>query len=130
MKDYISLANSIVMMHCPRCRDGDMYPPDTLYSRDFMRMNKSCPCCGQPFEPEPGFYLRAMYTSYVIHGVIFLLLIMAFFQIWGSRNLFSLAIMFLLAIVALLPLTFRLSRVIWIHIVVRYEGPCNKIQKL
>ena len=68
--------------------------------------------------------------NFLAHGGIFLLLIMAFFQIWGSRNLFSLAIMFLLAIVALLPLTFRLSRVIWIHIVVRYEGPCNKIQKL
>jgi uncharacterized protein (DUF983 family) len=129
MPDKNSLFNSILMMHCPRCREGDMFPPDTLYSRGFMQMNKTCPCCGQPFEPEPGFYLGAMYTSYAIHGAIFLLLIMAFRDIWGSRNLFSLGIMFLVAVIALLPITFRLSRVIWIHIVVRYEGPCNKIPR-
>jgi len=70
-----------------------------------------------------------MYTSYALHALIFFLIIMAFYEIWGSRNLFSLGIFFLLAVIALLPITFRLSRVIWIHIVVRYEGPCNKIPR-
>lgn len=95
-----------------------------------MQMNKMCPCCGQPFEPEPGFYLGAMYTSYALHAVIILLIIIAFSNIWGSRNLFSLGLFFLVAVIALLPVTFRLSRVIWLHIWVRYEGPCNKITKL
>ena len=130
MPDKTSLLTSIIMMRCPRCRDGDMFPPDTLYSGKFLKMNKTCPCCGQPFEPEPGFYLGAMYTSYALHAALLFLMIVAFFQIWGSRNLFSLGIFFLLAVVALLPITFRLSRVIWIHIWVRYEGPCNKIPKL
>ena len=37
---------------------------------------------------------------------------------------------FILAVIILLPLTFRLSRSLWIHMFVRYEGPCNEIRKL
>ena len=107
-----------------------MYPRDTLYSKAFMQMYKHCPCCGQPFEPEPGFYLGAMYTSYGIHAVILALFFIAFYQIWGSPNLFSLALLFIIGVIVLLPLTFRLSRSLWIHIFVRYEGPCKQIRKL
>ena len=107
-----------------------MYPPDTLYSKEFMRMNKACGCCGQPFEPEPGFYLGVMYTSYALHAALFLLLMVAFYQLLGSRNIFSLGLLFLVAVIALLPITFRFARVLWIHIWVRYEGPCNQIPRL
>lgn len=125
-----SIAFSILNFLCPRCREGRMFPPDTLYTKGFMQMNKTCSCCGQPFEPEPGFYLGVMYTSYALHAVLFFLIILAFYQIWGSPNLFSLALLCIVAVAALLPLTFRLSRAIWIHIFVRYEGPCNEIPKL
>lgn len=130
MAERKSMAYSIFNMRCPRCREGRMYPQDTLYSRAFMKMHKHCSCCGQSFEPEPGFYLGAMYTSYAIHAVILILFFIAFYQIWGSPNLFSLALLFIIAVIILLPLTFRLSRSLWIHIFVRYEGPCNEIRKL
>lgn len=107
-----------------------MFPADTLYSKNFMQMNKACQCCGQSFEPEPGFYLGVMYTSYILHAILFVLLIFAFYQIVGSRNLFSLGLLFLLAVLALLPITFRFARSIWIHLWVRYEGPCNQIPKI
>lgn len=123
------MAFSILNMRCPRCREGRMYPPETLYSKTFMQMDKQCSCCGQPFEPEPGFYLGAMYTSYGIHAVILILFVIAFYQIWGSPNLFSLALFFIIAVILMLPLTFRLSRSLWIHIFVRYEGPCDEIRK-
>jgi hypothetical protein len=32
--------------------------------------------------------------------------------------------------VGLLPVTFRLSRAMWINIFIRYEGPCALIPKL
>jgi len=31
----------------------------------------------------------------------------------------------IIAVVALLPVSFRLSRSIWIHFFVRYKGPCT-----
>lgn len=124
-----SLAYSIFYQCCPRCREESLFPPDTLYSGRFMQMNKSCPCCGQSFEPEPGFYLGVMYTSYALHTVLFFLITVALYQIWGSPNFFFLGFLFLVAVIALLPITFRLSRSIWIHIFVRYEGPCNEIPK-
>lgn len=91
-------------------------------------MNKTCPCCGQSFEPEPGFYLGVLYTSYALHAVVFFIILFAFYR--SDVSLVLLIILFFLAVVLLLPITFRLSRSMWIHIFVRYEGPCDQIRKL
>lgn len=105
-----------------------MFPPKTLYTTGFMQMNKTCPCCGQSFEPEPGFYLGVLYTSYALHAVVFFIILFAFYR--SDVSLVLLIVLFFLAVVLLLPITFRLSRSMWIHIFVRYEGPCDQIRKL
>src|SRR5689334_7200367 len=63
---------TVINAKCPRCREGSMFPPGTLYSSRFADMYKQCPCCGQSFEPEPGYYYGAMYVSFGFSTGIFL----------------------------------------------------------
>ena len=64
---------SIINTKCPRCHEGDMFPKGTLYNpRKFSVMNEKCSCCGQFFEPEPGYYYGAMFVSYAFSTAIFI----------------------------------------------------------
>lgn len=123
-----SLLYSIITCKCPRCREGDMFKSRT-YSTKFADMHNNCPCCGQVFEPEVGYYYGAMYVSFGINVAIFLI---GFFVLYNTVDEVTLGMMIgLMAIVAVgfLPVIFRLSRSLWINIFIRYEGPCNQIPK-
>lgn len=93
-------------------------------------MYPNCPCCGQTFEPEPGYYYGAMYVSFgfstaIFLGVLFLLSLVV------EEVTMAMVLGLVVAIaVGLLPVTFRLSRAVWINIFIRYEGPCAAIPKL
>ena len=121
-----SVFTSIIKIKCPRCHEGDMFPPGTLYSfSKFAKMNKNCSQCGQSFEPEPGFYFGAMFISYGLSSAIFV-------AVWVILNLIMEEVTFVVmmtAVVAivfgLLPINFRLSRSMWIHMTVKYKGPPN-----
>ena len=93
-------------------------------------MYPNCPCCGQTFEPEPGYYYGAMYVSFgfstaIFLGVLFLLSLVV------EEVTMAMVLGLVVAIaVGLLPVTFRLSRAVWIKLFIRYEGPCAAIPKL
>jgi hypothetical protein len=79
-------------------------------------MNDPCPVCGLLFQREEGYFLGAMYCSYVL-GVAFLtpvfFLLSALLPDWNGM------LVALLALVPYLPLTpviFRYSRVLWIYL--------------
>ena len=57
---------------CPKCRDGPIFSGR-------VRMNEFCPRCGLRFEREPGYFLGAMYFSYVLAIPILGLLILGVF---------------------------------------------------
>jgi uncharacterized protein (DUF983 family) len=123
MKRNNSLLKSIAAAKCPRCRVGSMFPAGTLYNpTKFAKMNANCSCCGQSFEPEPGYYFGAMFISYGLNTIYFI----AAWLILGSL-LDEVTMPIMLATLAgltlaLLPLTFRWSRSLWISIFVRYQG--------
>jgi len=121
---------SIVNFKCPRCHDGDLFPPNTLYSpKRFSEMYESCPCCGLAYEKEPGFYYGAMYVSFGISTGIFLLVFFALNFFVEEFTLTMIITMILVIVIGLLPINFRVSRAIWINIFESYEGPCNQIKK-
>lgn len=106
-----------------------MFPAGTLYSSKFAKMHPNCPCCGQSFEPEPGYYFGAMFVSYGISTAIFLA---AFFVLSLLVEEITMLMVFATVVgvvVGLLPVIFRLSRSLWINIFIRYEGPCDQIKK-
>jgi hypothetical protein len=124
-----SLLYGIINVKCPRCREGNMFPPGTLYTRRFADMYANCACCGQTFEPEPGYYYGAMYVSFAFSTGIFLTVLFILSLFVKELTTIMVAITVLVVVVGLLPVVFRLSRVLWINIFIRYEGPCNLIPK-
>ena len=91
----------------------------------FMKMNDRCDCCGQSFMPEPGYYFGAMFVSYGLNAGFFLAVWVAMIILMDEVSLTAMIIALLIIIFGLLPITFRLSRVLWIYIFVRYDESKN-----
>ena len=87
-------------------------------------MNEKCSCCGQHFEPEPGYYYGAMFVSYGFSTAIFIAVWVILSFIFEEVTLTMMIVALIVSVVALLPVSFRLSRSIWIHFFIRYKGPC------
>ncbi|WP_244554556.1 DUF983 domain-containing protein [Pontibacter indicus] len=92
-------------------------------------MHRNCPCCGQAFEPEPGFYYGAMYVSFAFNVAIFIVSLFILSQFVEKITLAMMIGVVAVVVVGLLPVIFRWSRSLYIHIFVRYEGPCSEIPK-
>ena len=108
--------SAILHLKCPRCYKGNMFQYPWFQIFKFARMNKRCPVCDQSFEPEPGFYFGAMYFSYAMNvavAVVVGVLVYVLFrpnQMWVSSGI-ALGMSFLF-----LPLFFRLSRALMLHL--------------
>lgn len=123
-----SLLYGIAAAKCPRCREGEMFP-GKLYSTKFADMHDTCPCCGQWYEPEPGFYYGAMYVSFALNVGIFLISLVILYQLVEEITMAMMVGVVAAVVVGLLPIIYRLSRVLWIYMFVRYEGPCQEIPR-
>jgi uncharacterized protein (DUF983 family) len=115
---------SVVHGVCPRCQEGKVFKYAPYKNLDFVRMNGHCPVCNLEFEPEPDFYQGAMYVSYGLSTGLFLLMgvVMLFYLNLGYGVTFS-AIG--LAGVGLLPVFFRVSRLVWLNLFIPYR-PSNR----
>jgi uncharacterized protein (DUF983 family) len=121
---------SILNFKCPRCHEGDLFPKGTLYNPGkFSEMHPSCSCCGQSFEPEPGYYYGAMFVSYALSTAIFIGVWIALSFFVEEITLPMMVGVILIVVIGLMPINFRLSRALWINIFIRYEGPCASIPK-
>jgi len=123
MSTALSKLQSITRCTCPKCQRGKMFEQGTLYHpKKFSEMNSGCSNCGQSFMPEPGFYFGAMFISYAFNTVLFI-----FTWIFTALVMEEISISYMLGIiiglvVILLPITYRLSRSVWIHIFIKYKG--------
>lgn len=77
-------------------------------------MNERCPACSLKFEREQGYFLGAMYISYMISIVPVLLLALLFWLLIGLPYDWSILAAFV-AYIPFVPPVVRLSRVLWIH---------------
>lgn len=90
-------------------------------------MLQRCPVCDLNYYPEPGYYYGSMFISYIWTGW-FCLLFIAIFQWglgWSQRAAFGLLIVFL---VINFVYIFRISRLMWINLNVRYKPDAVKKQ--
>lgn len=85
-------------------------------------MESSCTVCGQQYEREPGFYYGAMYVSYAINVIWFVTSWIALSLLFpeGLSTGWTATIMIGFSL-GLMPVTYRLSRLIWINFFVSYE---------
>ncbi len=98
---------AIVGQRCPRCLEGPIW-------RGFLSMNTKCPVCGLVFEREPGYFTGAMVVSYVLAIPVLGAIVIALMTLGGLGAVPALVIGDI-AYLALVPLIFRYSRVLWLH---------------
>jgi uncharacterized protein (DUF983 family) len=94
---------------CPRCRRGRIF-------RGRFAMAPECPACGFRFEREAGYFVGAMYVSYAL-AVPLLAALTGVVYLVAPRLSFEATV----GVAALLflpwvPVLFRTSRVLWIHL--------------
>ncbi len=115
-----SALGSIVLQKCPRCHEGQMFE-NSVYSAQFMRMNTICSHCGLDFIQEPSFYFGAMYFSYAIQVVIFTIVYLTL-RYTFNPDMGTYIFWMIAASVLIVPLNYRISRVLWINLFVSYKG--------
>ncbi|MEP7169972.1 MAG: DUF983 domain-containing protein [Bacteroidota bacterium] len=109
-------ASAMLHLKCPHCRQGNLFTVKNPFKlKTLSVMPDLCPVCNLTFNPEPGFYWGALYTSYAL-GVA--LAVMDFIIVYLICGWLVWAIMLSITLLLLLtaPLMFRYSRVLWIYI--------------
>ncbi|HEX2898580.1 MAG TPA: DUF983 domain-containing protein [Bacteroidia bacterium] len=61
-----SLVNAVLAAKCPQCREGAFFD-GPWHQMNFLKIHQNCPVCGVQFEPEPGFFIGAMYVNYAFN---------------------------------------------------------------
>jgi uncharacterized protein (DUF983 family) len=93
---------------CPRCHTGRMF-------RNAFTMNDPCPVCGLVFQREEGYFLGAMYASYVLSAVILLPLYFGLAALLPDWNGMLVTLLAMLLYLPFVPAVFRYSRVAWVY---------------
>lgn len=116
MKDWMQNAWSY---KCPRCRTGKLFVEPLQITKP-LDMPSHCAHCKQDLEPEPGFYFGAMFISYIIGSFIFLAiaLTLVFAFKWSVEG--TMLVVLFAGLIIYLKLL-RLSRSVYIHMIVKYE---------
>ncbi len=113
---------SIFGNKCPQCLKGDFFVEKKAYKLSaFDKMHETCPHCKLKYEKEVGFFYGAMYVSYGLTvglGVVSFLVMVLLFKLSVIVFLTTFSVL----VLVLMPLVYRLSRLIWVNIFVKYKG--------
>ncbi len=112
----LSYRKALLSGKCPACRQGDIfrYPLTFRHLTHFADMHAECPVCKSNFEPEPGFYFGSMFITYAFNVAMVIIAGVLLYYYWSLPEWVFLTLVFLLA-VGTLPVSFRLSRTIWLY---------------
>jgi uncharacterized protein (DUF983 family) len=99
---------ALLRQRCPRCCQGKIFG-------GFFRMNDPCPVCGLVFQREEGYFLGAMYVSYLLGSVLAGLFYWAVYTWDPDLGPTPFALLFFLVYLPLTPFIWRYSRTGWIH---------------
>ncbi|MES2796411.1 MAG: DUF983 domain-containing protein [Bacteroidota bacterium] len=108
---------AIAMGKCPKCEKGDIFQFKWWQLGHFSKMNKTCPTCQVNFEVEPGFFYGSMYMSYGFSVMIMIIGGVAIYNIFNDPPVLYYIIPITLVSLLFTPFNFRISRVIYLHLV-------------
>lgn len=112
---------SVLNNKCPRCHEGNFFINNRAYGKNFGQIHDRCPVCNEDFRREPGYYFGATYVSYALtvgYGIGLYLLLCVIFSMEVIPFIVTLSV----SLLVFLPLFYRSSRLIWIHLFVRYKA--------
>jgi uncharacterized protein (DUF983 family) len=110
-----SLLNAALACKCPVCRQGDLFATPWYNLSGFAVMNKQCANCHVQFEPEPGFFIGAMYVSYAFTVAILVAVTLVVYLFFRPASDWVYIGAIIATTVALVPLNFRYSRVVFLY---------------
>ncbi len=108
-----------LLKKCPRCQEGDLFIKPFKYTEP-VNMPENCPVCNQKYEPEPGFYYGSMFLSYIFSAFFFLAIIGVCLIVFKLSLNASMIILLLIA-ASTYFFFLRISRSIWINLMVKYD---------
>jgi uncharacterized protein (DUF983 family) len=100
---------AIVRQRCPRCFEGPVFT-------GWVTMARTCPVCGWRYEREPGYFVAAMYISYMIAVPLLAGIVLAVQSAAPSLSVGWTVVAGLPPFLLLVPLIFRYSRILWMHL--------------
>lgn len=113
---YSCLANK-----CPRCHRGDVFKNKNPFNLKHMsQMHENCSHCGEKYEKEPGGYYGAMYVSYGLMAGWFIIC-WAIDSFLIQSDIFNFLLFLIISIIVFMPLTFRISRLLWLNIFIKFD---------
>ncbi len=119
----VSLLASILKGKCPVCRQGDAFLGKSIYDvKNMDKMPTNCSHCGHKFEREPGFWVGAMYSSYAITVAFSVAIFVLTFLIYPAASSWLYISIISVGMVVLAPVTFRLSRMMWMNFFSKYDA--------
>lgn len=92
-----------------------MFVYSALNFTKFDKMRSNCPNCNFRFEVEPGFFIGAMYISYVMVVALMFFFGLLLFYVFGDPATWVYIISFPAIVILLLPFIFRFSRVLYLY---------------
>ena len=112
---------SIFRFKCPRCHQGEVFQSNNPYNlKRMFQMKETCDHCGFRFEFEPGFFYGAMYVSYGYTVAIFVA-IYVLMNLFFEPGIWEVVLALSLILVLGSPLIFRLSRITYLNLFVKYD---------
>lgn len=114
---------SILRFKCPHCHEGEFFVDRNPYHlRQAGELLDRCPVCQRKYEPEPGFYYGGMYVAYAFGVAVFATIYTAMIILFPNAPLWLDATLVIVAIVALAPWLYALSKTTWANLFFSYKG--------
>ena len=105
---FLQACWDLLRRRCPRCREG------AIFERGYL-MHKSCPTCGLLYEPEPGYFVGALYVSYGMACIVLGLTMLALHLLLPTWDLGAVALLAIALFLPLASLVTRYARVVWMY---------------
>jgi uncharacterized protein DUF983 len=102
----------MLLQRCPRCLRGSVF-------RGPIAMNPACPMCSYDFEREEGYFTGAMYISYTLALAALFVMFGIATLFWHNYSMGGVGVLFgilMVPFLILVPVLFRYSRVVWLHL--------------
>ncbi len=111
---------SVLNNKCPQCQEGRFFQNRmTLNLKKNLKIDKNCESCGLKYMIEPSFFYGAMYVSYALTvGLAVAIFIISYALGLGLIGSF---IAIFVILIALIPITMRISRLLYINMFVHYK---------
>jgi uncharacterized protein (DUF983 family) len=108
------LVSAILAARCPQCREGDFFV-GPWYQLNFLRIKPHCEVCAAKFEPEPGFFIGAMYVNYAFNIMQLVVVGLFMWLVVNPASTWAIVGAVLGVTFLTIPFTARASRVIWMY---------------